>query len=87
MAVAVASEGIDVGVGIYSAAMTMALDFIPIGYESYDFLVPTALLDNSNIQIFLNYLRSDAFKNIVERLGGYQLENPGDIIKGENHDG
>jgi putative molybdopterin biosynthesis protein len=87
VAVAVASEGIDVGVGIYSAAMTMALDFIPIGYESYDFLVPTALLDNSNIQIFLNYLRSDAFKNIVERLGGYQLENPGDIIKGENHDG
>ena len=87
VAVAVASEGIDVGVGIYSAAKTMGLDFIPIGYESYDFLVPTSLIENENIQNFLTYLRSDAFKEIVERLGGYQLENPGELIKGEHHDG
>jgi len=86
VAVAVASEGIDVGIGIYSAAKTMGLDFIPIGYESYDFLVPTHMIQNENIQKFLTYLGSDAFRAVVHKLGGYQLENPGALIEGEHHD-
>ena len=44
LAAVVQSGGADVGLGTYSAAKAMDLDFIPVGYESYEFLLEASFL-------------------------------------------
>ncbi|MEN8904967.1 MAG: molybdopterin biosynthesis protein [Clostridiales bacterium] len=79
IAVAISSSVADVGVGIYSAAKSMDLDFIPIGYESYEFLVSTEELEDSRVEKFIDVISSDTFKSKVENLGGYELDETGNI--------
>lgn len=70
----------DVGLGIYSVAKALDLDFIDIGYEDYDFLLPYELLESDRVKEFLQLLKSDEFRNRVEELGGYSFERTGEII-------
>ena len=81
MAVAaqVAGEGADAGMGVYSAAKAMGLDFIPVGKESYDFALYKKDLDTPLVQAFLDILRSEAFHKKIEELGGYSWEEAGEI--------
>ncbi len=72
VAAAVKSGTADVGVGVFSAAAAMDLDFIPIGYEEYDFAVPEEYMDTEMIRVFLEVLRSEEFKKILKELGGYE---------------
>lgn len=71
VAAAVDSGTADVGVGVYSAAKAMNLDFISIGYEEYDFAVPEKYMDTEMIKTFLKVLRSKEFEEILKELGGY----------------
>lgn len=83
MAVAaqVSGEGADAGMGVYSAAKAMGLDFIPVGSESYDFALYEKDLDTPLIQAFLKVLKSESFHKKLEELGGYSWENTGAIQK------
>ena len=78
MAVAaqVASGEADCGMGVYSAAHAMGLDFIPVGEEEYDFVMRKDSLDMPEVQCFLRLLGSEAFRSKLEELGGYTLEQP-----------
>lgn len=80
VAVSVKSGSADTGLGVLSAAKAMNLDFIPIGYESYDFLVYKDNLEDVKIKKFISILKSDEFKEKINKLGGYELDNTGDII-------
>lgn len=71
VAAAVKSGTADVGVGVYSAAHTMGLDFIPIGYEEYDFAIPRRYLETEMIKTFCKALESHEFNEILQELGGY----------------
>jgi len=81
VASAVASGSCDVGIGVLSAANMMDLDFIPIGDEAYDFVILKENLDDPRVQIFIKVLKSEQFKEALKRLGGYELEQPGEIVK------
>lgn len=81
VAAAIAAEDADCGLGIYSAAMLMGLDFIPLGNEEYDFAVPKEFLKLDIIQQFIGVIKSDAFKNELDRLGGYDYSSIGKIIE------
>ena len=83
MAVAaqVASGDADCGMGVYSAAHTMGLDFIPVGEEEYDFAMRPETYEMPEIKCFLRLLASDEFKDKLNELGGYSFEGSGDIIK------
>ncbi|NLM43699.1 MAG: molybdopterin biosynthesis protein [Clostridiales bacterium] len=81
VAAAVASGSADVGVGVYSAAKAMDLNFIPIGEEEYDFAIPTAFLDEIMIKLFIEVIMSKDFKDYLNQMGGYGIENTGHIIK------
>ena len=70
----------DAGMGIYSAAKLYDLDFIPICIEEYDLLIPDHAWDTPMVQQMLATLRSDAFREKLLSLGGYTLDNPGEII-------
>ena len=82
MAVAaqVACGEADCGMGIYSAAHAMGLDFIPVGDEEYDFAMRPDTLEMPEIKCFLRLLAGDAFRKKTEELGGYSLEGSGNII-------
>ncbi len=65
--------------GIYSAAKMFGLDFIPVCTEQYDFLVPDYAFDTPMVQNLLTILKSDAFKQKLNTMGGYILKNPGRV--------
>ncbi|WP_250673598.1 molybdopterin biosynthesis protein [Paraclostridium ghonii] len=80
VAVTVKSESADTGLGVLSVAKAMDLDFIPVCYESYDFLVRENSLNDEKIKKFIQVLKSIEFKNEVQKLGGYGFDNIGEII-------
>ncbi|GAA0711045.1 molybdopterin biosynthesis protein [Paraclostridium ghonii] len=80
VAVTVKSESADTGLGVLSVAKAMDLDFIPVCYESYDFLVRESSLNDEKIKGFIQVLKSIEFKNEVQKLGGYGFDNIGKII-------
>jgi putative molybdopterin biosynthesis protein len=71
VAAAVESGTADVGIGVYSAAKAMGLEFVPIGNEEYDFAVAKKYLKTPMIQAFIEVLQGDEFKAILKELGGY----------------
>ena len=81
MAVAaqVASGDADCGMGVYSAAHAMGLDFIPVGEEEYDFAMRPETLEMPEMNSFLRLLTGKEFKEELERLGGYTTEHTGEI--------
>ena len=80
VAVQIASGSADAGMGIYSAAKLYDLDFIPICIEEYDLLIPDHAWDTPQVQQMLAVLKSEAFKEKILSMGGYTIENPGEVI-------
>ncbi len=72
VAAQIASGTADAGLGIYSAAKTYGLDFIPVCNEEYDFLIDEKAYDSEKVQRFINALHSDELKTRLEKLGGYE---------------
>lgn len=79
VASSVHSQAVDCGLGVKSAAKIFDLNFIPIAYEDYDFLVLKKALETKQIQDFIQILKSKTFKEIVDKLGGYQIEDIGEV--------
>ena len=80
VAAQIVSGSADAGMGIYSAAKLYELDFIPICIEEYDLLIPDHAWDTPMVQQMITTLKSNAFREKILALGGYTLENPGEII-------
>ncbi|HSN58452.1 MAG TPA: molybdopterin biosynthesis protein [Clostridiaceae bacterium] len=80
VAAAVAAGDADCGLGVYSAAVLMDLDFIPLCHEEYDLAVPTNLLQDDKVKEFIEVIRSDKFIGELNRLGGYEYDGIGRII-------
>ncbi|MFA6670801.1 MAG: substrate-binding domain-containing protein, partial [Bacillota bacterium] len=80
VAAAVAFSDIDVGLGVYSAANSLGLDFVPVCSEEYDLAVPVEFLEDSNIKLMLGIVRDSVFQQKVKAMGGYSLERAGEIV-------
>lgn len=82
MAVAamVQSGSADAGMGIYSAANAMGLDFLPVGEEEYDFVIEKKNLMLPEIQEFIEVLKSQDFREKAESFGGYDCGLSGEIV-------
>lgn len=85
MAVAASvSAGIaDAGLGIRAAANALGLDFIPVGYEQYDLLLAFPATARITAKI-AGILQSEAFRQEIEGLGGYDLSKSG-LIRAEGN--
>lgn len=79
VAVAVQKDNADVGMGIYSCAKALDLDFIEVGFEEYDFVTYEKYLELPAVQEFIHVLRGDTFKKRLDLLGGYGCEECGQI--------
>lgn len=80
VAVQIASDSADAGLGIYSAAQLYSLDFLPICIEEYDLLIPDAAWEAPMVRKLLETLKSAEFQTRLEQMGGYTLDRPGEEI-------
>jgi len=71
VAAAVSQGRADMGIGVMSAAVNYGLDFIPIGYEDYDFVVSPESRKKEAVQEFLSALKSKEFQEELLKLPGY----------------
>ncbi|MFW6285385.1 MAG: substrate-binding domain-containing protein, partial [Bacillota bacterium] len=83
VATSVLDERYDVGMGVESVANVYGLDFIKVGEERYDFIVPTALLETEKVQTFIKTLKNPAFLEKLEAIGGYTFKDIGTVLKGK----
>ena len=80
VAVQIAGDSADAGMGIYSTAKLYDLDFLPICVEEYDLLIPENAWDTRMVRQLIQTLQSDAFRARIEAMGGYTLDRPGELI-------
>ena len=80
VAVQIAGDSADAGMGIYSAAALYGLDFLPICVEEYDLLIPEKVWDTGPVRQLIRTLKSGEFRSRIEAMGGYTLDGPGEII-------
>jgi putative molybdopterin biosynthesis protein len=73
VAEAVRSGLADVGVGVRAAAVAAGLEFLPLGEERYDLVVPRHFLDLPTVGTLLDTLRRPALRQQIESLGGYDV--------------
>ncbi len=71
----------DCGMGIVSVANLNNLDIVEVGKENYDFLVLKEIIDTPIFDEFISVLKSVEFKNELDKLGGYIINDIGVIIK------
>lgn len=72
-AISVKTGSSDITLGVRSAAEILELDFIPIGYEDYDFAILKESLEDEKVVKFIEYIRSEKFKKIINKIGGYKI--------------
>lgn len=74
---AVAERRADVGLGISAAAAAYGLDFIPLGQERYDLVIPAELWETPCLKSLRGVVGSTSFKDAVKALGGYDVTETG----------
>lgn len=71
----------DVGLGIEKVALQVKeLDFIPLQKERYDLVIKKEDRDKEPFVILQDILRSKAFRDEVQGMGGYDLSRTGEIV-------
>ena len=80
VAVAVLAGRASVGLGVQAAANALGLDFVPVGMEEYDLVIPATYWEDERIQAMTEIVRSNEFKKAVSELGGYGVSKTGTVI-------
>ena len=81
VAAAVESGSADTGMGIAPAAAALDLGFVPLGTEEYDFALPTSFMELPQLRLFVETLKSEAFRQRLEELGGYTWGSCGEVVE------
>jgi len=74
VALSILSGRADVGVALRYVAVKYGLDFIPLAYERFDIVVNPRSLRKREVELLIEYLRSDSFKKLIEKYPGYKLD-------------
>ena len=77
VALAVRTGEADAGMGVYSAAKALGLPFVPVATERYELVMHRAMLDDPRIAALVETVSSEAFKQILQDLGGYETGETG----------
>lgn len=70
----------DAGPGIRPVASLLGLDFLPIRWERYDFLISKDRFFDQGVQAFLALLHDDAFRQMAGAYKGYEVNDSGRMI-------
>ncbi len=77
VAAAVATGIADAGLGVRSAAIALNLDFVPVGWERFDLVIPAE--HTERVHPLLAALRSDGFKQALGAQPGYDTRETGTL--------
>ena len=69
----------DGGPGIRAVAGLLGLDFIPLRWEQFDFIIQKERFFEKGIQLFLGLLHNKKFRESAQSLEGYDLNNSGEM--------
>ncbi|MBW1912495.1 MAG: helix-turn-helix transcriptional regulator, partial [Deltaproteobacteria bacterium] len=70
----------DAGPGIRAVAGLLDLDFLPLRWERFDFIILKKRFFDQGVQLFLGILRSPDFQESVKELAGYDLSRSGEMV-------
>jgi putative molybdopterin biosynthesis protein len=77
VALAVKSGEADAGMCVYSAAKTLGLRFVPVASERYEIAIRREYLEDPRVSELCDTLVSPAFRECLDRLGGYDMKETG----------
>lgn len=80
VAQAVLSGRADMGLGTRAAANALGLEFVPVGKEEYDLVIPKRFMADERILALLELIRSQEFRDMLDALGGYDTARTGELI-------
>lgn len=80
VAVEVFAGRADAAPAIRSVANLFELDFLPLRWERYDFLIAKNQFFHQEVQLFLNLLHDDTIRTFAQQLGGYDLSSCGKMM-------
>ena len=79
VAATVAGGRADVGVGVLSAARAMGMDFVELGAEQYDLVIPAGFYGSDLLAPLLDMIRTRDFRRQIDALGGYDTARTGEV--------
>jgi len=82
-AASVAMGKADVAPGARSAANEYGLEFIPYGWETFDFTLPKDIWFRKLFQDMTARLKSPQCQQLADELGGYDLSDSGTLVWGD----
>jgi len=68
------------GPAIRSVATLLGLEFIPLRWERYDLLISKERFFERRVQLFLGLLSEKPFREIADKLKGYDLSLCGKVL-------
>jgi putative molybdopterin biosynthesis protein len=68
-----------VGVGVLSAARAMGMDFVELGAEQYDLVIPAEFYGSDLLAPLLDLIRTNDFRRQIDALGGYDTSQTGEV--------
>lgn len=74
----------DVGSGTRAIANEFGLDFLTLGWEAVDFAIPRNIWFRHLFQNLIQRIKSDFGQRLALQLGGYDLEQSGELIWGDD---
>lgn len=77
---AIAMGYADVGIGVRAAATEFGLDFMPIGWEAFDFAMHRGMFFRTLFQKLIDYLRGTECQRLAQKFGGYDFGQTGNLI-------
>jgi len=80
MAQAILLGAVDVGPGLRATAQAHGLDFIPLGEERYDLVIPRTEFESSRLRPMLDAIAGKEFRRIAASLSGYDVTRAGRVV-------
>jgi len=77
---AVSTQRADATIGIRAVANILGLDFLPLSWERYDFLIREEHFFSEGIQLFLSLLRDPAYLRLAHKFDGYDMSETGKLF-------
>lgn len=79
VALAIKSGEAEAGMCVYSAAKALGLSFVPVARERYELAIRQETLEDQRIESVIDAIRSEEFKRILDRMGGYDTSLTGEL--------
>jgi putative molybdopterin biosynthesis protein len=79
VAAAIATGIADCGMGVRSAAIALGLDFVAVGWERYDIVIPQEHHNHTGVKNLLSTLNSESFKAALSAQAGYDIHETGTV--------